>query len=83
MRTEAPLTIIGGTLALPQGLRPGAIRCVGDRITAIDGSSVTNNTSLRASIAPHHPGDTVSITWVNANGKTLTHDLTFGSGPVG
>ena len=35
MRTEAPLTIIGGTLALPQGLRPGAIRCVGDRITAI------------------------------------------------
>ena len=35
MKPEAPLTIVGGILALPQGLRPGAIRCVGDRIAAI------------------------------------------------
>ena len=70
-------SVVDGSAAADVGLTAG------DRITAIDGSSVTNNTSLRASIAPHHPGDTVSITWVNANGKTLTHDLTFGSGPVG
>ena len=35
MKPEAPLTIVGGILALPQGMRAGAIRCVGDRIAAI------------------------------------------------
>ena len=35
MKPDTPLTIIGGTLVLPTGLRAGAIRCVGDRITAI------------------------------------------------
>jgi dihydroorotase len=35
MRQDAPLTIIGGRLALPQGIQAGAIRCVGDRIAAL------------------------------------------------
>ena len=35
MKQDAPLTIVGGRLALPQGIQPGAIRCVGDRIAAL------------------------------------------------
>lgn len=54
----------------------------GDRITSLDGQKVTDNTSLRAIIAPHHPGDTVSITWVDTSGKSHSSRITFGTGPV-
>jgi S1-C subfamily serine protease len=54
----------------------------GDRITSLDGQKVTDNTSLRSIIAPHHPGDTVSITWVDSSGKTHKASVTFGTGPV-
>ena len=37
---------------------------------------------LRSIIAPHHPGDTVSITWVDSAGKTHKASVTFGTGPV-
>ena len=54
----------------------------GDRITSLDGRKVTDNASLRAIIAPHHPGDTVRITWVDTSGKTRSSSVTFGTGPV-
>jgi S1-C subfamily serine protease len=54
----------------------------GDRITSLDGTTVTDNASLRAIIAPHHPGDTVRITWVDTSGKTRSSSITFGTGPV-
>jgi S1-C subfamily serine protease len=54
----------------------------GSTITAIDGTTVTSNAALRAAIAPHHPGDTVSISWTTAAGKSHTAKVTFGTGPV-
>lgn len=35
MKQQRPLTITGGRLVLPDGVRPGAIRCVDGRIAAI------------------------------------------------
>lgn len=35
MKTRRPLTITGGRLVLPDGVRPGAIRCIDGRIAAI------------------------------------------------
>lgn len=35
MKAQRPLTITGGRLVLSEGVRPGAIRCVGGRISAI------------------------------------------------
>ncbi len=67
---------VQGSAADKLGLRAG------DRITALDGRKVTDNASLRAIIAPHHPGDTVSITWVDTSGKTRSSSITFGTGPV-
>ena len=67
---------VAGSAAAKAGLKAG------DRITALDGQAVTTNASLRALIAPHHPGDTVRISWVDSAGKTHTTDVTFGSGPV-
>lgn len=67
---------VQGSAADRLGLRAG------DRITSLDGRKVTDNASLRAIIAPHHPGDTVSITWVDTSGKTRSSSITFGTGPV-
>ena len=35
MKVQRPLTITGGRLVLPDGVRPGAIRCVDGRIVAV------------------------------------------------
>jgi S1-C subfamily serine protease len=67
---------VPGSAAAKLGLKAG------DRITALDGRKVTDNASLRAIIAPHHPGDTVSITWTDTAGKSRTASITFGTGPV-
>jgi S1-C subfamily serine protease len=68
--------VVSGSAAEAAGLKAG------DTITALDGATVTTNASLRAAISPHHPGDTASITWTDTSGKSHTHDVTFGSGPV-
>jgi len=68
--------VVPGSAAEKAGIAAGST------ITAIDGQKVSTNPQLRALIAPHHPGDTVSITWTTAGGKSRTADVTFGSGPV-
>ncbi len=67
---------VSGSAAEKLGLKAG------DRITALDGRKVTDNASLRAIIAPHHPGDTVSITWTDTSGRSHNSSITFGTGPV-
>ena len=69
--------VVDGSAAAGAGLS------IGDRITKLDGKPVTTNASLRELIAPHHPADIVSITWVDASSKSHTADVTFGTGPVG
>ena len=68
--------VVTGSAAAKAGITAGST------ITRIDGTKVTDNASLRALIAPHHPGDTVSISWTSANGKSHTASVTFGNGPV-
>ncbi len=68
---------------LPNSAAAKAGLVAGDVITEIGGATVTDNTSLRDLIAPHHPGDTVPITWTDVRGASHTQDVTFGSGPVG
>ena len=68
--------VVPGSAAAKAGITAGST------ITKIDGTTVTDNASLRTAIAPHHPGDTVSISWTTANGKSRTASVTFGNGPV-
>jgi S1-C subfamily serine protease len=68
--------VVSGSAAAKAGITAGST------ITKIDGTKVTDNASLRSLIAPHHPGDTVSISWTSANGKSHTASVTFGNGPV-
>jgi len=80
---------VGGstTAIVVSGVVPGSAAAkagitAGSTITALDGQKVTTNPQLRALIAPHHPGDTVSISWTTATGQSQTAEVTFGSGPV-
>ena len=68
---------------LPNSAASKAGLVAGDVITGRGGATVTDNTALRDLIAPHHPGDTVSLTWTDVRGVSQSHDVTFGSGPVG
>ena len=68
--------VVAGSAAERAGITAGSM------ITALDGSAVSTNPQLRALIAPHHPGDTVSISWITAAGQSRTANVTFGSGPV-
>ena len=50
----------------------------GDVITAVDGKSITSSQQLRAVIAAHKPGDTITLT-IRRSGATKTLDVTLGS----
>ena len=50
----------------------------GDVITAVEGKSITSSQQLRAVIAAHKPGDTITLT-IRRSGATKTLDVTLGS----
>ncbi|MFH8249239.1 S1C family serine protease [Microbacterium sp. B2969] len=54
----------------------------GDTITAVDGKAVTDASSLSTLLSGHEPGDTVTITWVDASGHTRSADVTLAEGPA-
>ena len=68
--------VYAGTPAAAAGL------AAGDRITAVDGTTVRTSKQLRAAIASHSPGDGVRLTWTSPSGSSQTATLTLGTGPV-
>jgi len=48
----------------------------------VNGHTVTSATSLHSVIGNYHPGNTVSITWVDTDGHKHTGSLTLAAGPV-
>jgi S1-C subfamily serine protease len=52
-----------------------------DVITAIDGQSVSSQTALGAAIHQHHPGQKITVTWVDRTG-THTATVTLIPGPA-
>ena len=55
----------------------------GDTITRVDAQRISTPNELRSALAPHHPGDRVSISWTDAAGTDHTRAVTLGTGPVG
>jgi S1-C subfamily serine protease len=64
-----------GSPALEAGIPQGSV------ITAVDGTTIRSVQGLSAAIHVHKPGDTIRVTWVDAEG---THDsnVTLVSGPA-
>jgi S1-C subfamily serine protease len=69
--------VVDGAAADKAGLTAG------DTITKVDGQRIRSADDLRSALAPHSPGDTVSVTWTDASGSSSTADITLGEGPVG
>jgi S1-C subfamily serine protease len=55
----------------------------GDVITSIDGQTVTSASTAATAMESHHPGDSVSISWIDQSGQQHTATATATSGPAG
>jgi 2-alkenal reductase len=66
--------VVDGTPAAKAGLKDG------DIITSVGNIKLDSNTSLRAALMQHKPGDAVQLQ-VLRNGKTLTFDVTLATRP--
>ena len=68
--------VFDGTPAARAGL------AAGDTITAVDGATLRDETSLSTILASHEPGDSVTLTWVDPTGDTHSASVTLIAGPV-
>lgn len=66
--------VAGNTPAARAGLRPG------DTITGLGGKRVTSTNSLSKIKDGYHPGDRVSIRWVDSSGTSHTAKITLAKG---
>jgi S1-C subfamily serine protease len=71
---------LGGTLAGSPAANAGLGE--GDEITAIGGQSVSTSQDLSQALVKYHPGDSISVTWVDQTGQSHTSTLTLASGPA-
>lgn len=55
----------------------------GDTIVGLDGNPVRSPTDLTTSIDQHHPGDTVTLRWVDQAGNSQSGRVQLSSGPTG
>jgi S1-C subfamily serine protease len=54
----------------------------GDTITGIDGTTIDSPDALTSALEPMHPGQKVSVAFVDQNGNSQTVTVTLGSGPA-
>ena len=54
----------------------------GDTITAVGGQSVSTAEDIAHALVKYHPGDSISITWVDQSGQSQTTKVTLASGPA-
>jgi S1-C subfamily serine protease len=53
----------------------------GDTITRVDGRAVSSAEGLRTLLDRYHPGDRVSVAWIDADGAGHTATVTLTEGP--
>jgi S1-C subfamily serine protease len=71
---------ISGALAGSPAAKAGLAE--GDEITALAGQSVSSAEDISQALVKYHPGDSISITWVDETGQSHTSTLTLASGPA-
>ena len=73
-------TTVQGVYEGTPGAKAGIV--AGDTITAIGSTRVSTSTELRSAVAAHFPGDSVDVTWTDADGTSHTATVTLAQGPV-
>jgi len=71
---------IAGTLSGSPAANAGITE--GDTITAIGGQSVASAEDIAHALVKYHPGDSISISWVDQSGQSQTATVTLVSGPA-
>ncbi|MGH7665764.1 MAG: S1C family serine protease [Candidatus Dormibacteria bacterium] len=68
---------------VPQTAAQSAGLVAGDVITKANGATITSESSLGHVIHGLKPGQTISISWVDANDNSHSSNVTLGTGPAG
>ena len=71
---------IAGTLAGSPAANAGLT--AGDTITSVGGQSVSTAQDIAHALVKYHPGDSISITWVDQSGQSQTTTVTLANGPA-
>jgi S1-C subfamily serine protease len=75
--------VVRGTPAASTGLASSGLNSNAyDTITGLAGRSVTSAASLLSLMDTHHPGDRVTLTWVDPSGNSHSATITLVSGPA-
>ncbi len=72
--------MVAGTLSGSPAANAGLTQ--GDEITAIGGQSVSTPDDVAHALVKYHPGDSISISWVDQAGQSHTANVTLASGPA-
>ena len=78
-RSSTSRALVGGVVAGDPAAKAGIV--AGDTITSLGGKTVDSATTLGQLMIGYHPGDTVTIGWVNVSGTAHTAKVTLVSGP--
>jgi S1-C subfamily serine protease len=71
---------ISGTLSGSPVANAGLV--AGDEITSVGGQSVSSAQNIAQVLVKYHPGDSISIGWVDQSGQSHTTTVTLASGPA-
>ena len=71
---------ISGTLSGSPAANAGLT--AGDTITAVGGQSVSSAEDISHTLVKYHPGNSISISWVDQSGQSHTANVTLASGPA-
>jgi S1-C subfamily serine protease len=77
---STPGVTIAGTLPRSPAARAGLT--AGDTITAVAGRPIATANDIPQTLVPYHPGDKISITWLDQQGQPHATTLTLTSGPA-
>ncbi len=68
--------VVSGSPAAAAGL------AAGDVITGVGGHSISSPSAVQSALEPHHPGDHVTISWMDQAGQTRTATVVLTTGPA-
>jgi S1-C subfamily serine protease len=71
---------ISGTLSGSAAASAGLT--AGDTITSVGGQAVSSTSDIQQALVKYHPGDKISVNWVDQNGQSQTATVTLASGPA-
>jgi S1-C subfamily serine protease len=71
---------VAGTLSGSPAANAGIT--AGDEITAVGGQSVSSAEDISAALVKYHPGDSITISWLDTSGQSHTATVTLANGPA-